>query len=42
MENSNSSFSFQHVPKDRITKAIKMLDPKKIVQSNDAPTKLVD
>ena len=27
-ENSVSSFSFQHVPKDKITKTIKMLDPK--------------
>ena len=41
MENSDSSFSFQHVPKDKITKAIEMLDPKKVVQSNDIPTKLI-
>ena len=41
MENSDSSFSFQHVPKDKITKAIKMLDPKKVIQSNDIPTKLI-
>ena len=41
MENSDSSFSFQHVPKDKITKTIKMLDPKKVVQSNDIPTKLI-
>ena len=40
MENSDSS-SFQHVPKDKITKTIKMLDPKKVVQSNDIPTKLI-
>ena len=41
MENSDSSFSFQHVSKYKITKAIKMLDPKKVVQSNDIPTKLI-
>ena len=41
MENSDSSFSFQHVPKDKITKTIEMLDPKKVVQSNDIPTKLI-
>ena len=41
MENSDSSFSFQHVPKDKTTKAIKMLDPKKVVQSNDIPTNLI-
>ena len=41
MENSDSSFSFQHVPKDKITKTIKMLDPKKVVQSNDIPAKLI-
>ena len=41
MENSDSSFSFQHVPKDKITKTIKMLDPKKVVQSNDIPTKSI-
>ena len=34
MENSDSSFSFQHVPKDKITKT-------KVVQSNDIPTKLI-
>ena len=39
MGNSGSSFLFQHVPKDKTTKAIKMLDPKKVVQSNDIPTK---
>ena len=38
MENSDSSFSFQHVPKDKITKTIEKLDPKKVVQSNDIPT----
>ena len=41
MENSDSSFSFQHVPKDKITKTIEMLDPKKVVQSNDIPAKLI-
>ena len=41
MENSDSSFSFQHVPKDKITKTIKKLDPKKVIQSNDIPTKLI-
>ena len=40
MQNSDSSFSFRQVPKDKITKTIKMLDPKKVVQSNDIPTKL--
>ena len=39
MGNSDSSFSFQHVPKDKTTKAIKILDPKKVVQSNDILTK---
>ena len=34
MENSDSSFSFQHIPKDKITKT-------KVVQSNDIPTKLI-
>ena len=38
MENSDSSFSFQHVPKDKITKTIENQDPKKVVQSNDIPT----
>ena len=33
MENSDSSFSFQHIPKDKITKTIKILDPQKVVQS---------
>ena len=41
MENSDSSFYFQHVPKDKITKTIKVLDSKKVVQSNDIPTKLI-
>ena len=41
MENSDSSFSSQHVPKDKITKSIEMLEPKKVVQSNDIPTKLI-
>ena len=41
MENSDSSFSFQHFPKDKITKTIKMLDPKKVIQSNAIPTKLI-
>ena len=41
MENSDSSFSFQRVPKDKITKTIEMLDPKKVVQSNDISTKLI-
>ena len=38
MENSDSSFSFQHVPKNKIIKTIEKLDPKKVVQSNDIPT----
>ena len=41
MENLDSSFSFQQVPKDKITKTIKILDPKKVVQLNDIPTKLI-
>ena len=41
VENSDSSFSFQHVPEDKITKTIKMLDPKKGVHSNDIPSKLI-
>ena len=41
MENSDSSFSFQQVPKDKITKTNEELDPKKVVQSNDIPTKLI-
>ena len=41
MENSDSSFCFQHVLKDTITKTTEMLDPKKVVQSNDIPTKLI-
>ena len=31
MENPDSSFCFQQVPKDKITKAIEKLDPKKAV-----------
>ena len=31
VENSDPSFSFQHVPKDKITKTIKKIDPKKVV-----------
>ena len=31
VENSDSSFSFQLGPKDKITKTMKMLDPKKVV-----------
>ena len=42
MENSDSTFSFQHVPKDKIAKTIKILDPKKVVQSNDIPAKLIN
>ena len=41
MENLDCSFSFQQVPKDKITKTIKILDPKKVVQLNDIPTKLI-
>ena len=41
MDNSDSSFTFQHIPKDKITKTIKMLDPKKVVQSNDIPSKFI-
>ena len=41
MENLDSSFPFQQVPKDKITKTIKILDPKKVVQLNDIPTKLI-
>ena len=41
MENSDCSFSFQYVPKDKITKTTEMLDPKKVVQSNDIPTNLI-
>ena len=41
MENSDSSFSFQHISKDKIIKTIKMLNPKKVVQSNHIPTKLI-
>ena len=41
MENSDCSFTFQHVPKDKVTKTIEKLDPKKVVQSNDIPPKLI-
>ena len=40
MENSDF-FYFQHVPKRKITKTIEKLDPKKVAQSNDIPTKLI-
>ena len=40
-KNLNSSFSFQHVLKDKITKIINLVDPKKIVQLTDIPTKLI-
>ena len=40
-ENSDSSFSFLQVLQYKITKTIKMLDPKKVVQSKDIPTKLI-
>ena len=39
MENSDYSFCFQDVPKDKITETIKVLDPKKVVQSTDIPLK---
>ena len=41
MENSDFSFSFQHAPKDKITKTIDKLGSKKVVQSNDIPNKLI-
>ena len=41
MENPDTYFSFQHVSKYKITKTIEKLDPKKVVQSNDIPTKLI-
>ena len=41
VENSDSSFSFQLGPKDKITKTMKMLDPKKVVQSTDILTKVM-
>ena len=41
VENSDSSFSFQLGPKDKITKTMKMLDPKKVVQSTDILTKVI-
>ena len=40
MENSDSSFSFRHVPQNKLTKMIEELDRKKVVQSNDITTKL--
>ena len=40
-KNLNSSFSFQHVLKDKITKIINLADPTKIVQLTDIPTKLI-
>ena len=33
--------SFQHVPKDKITKIIKMLDSKEVVQTIDISIKLI-
>ena len=41
MENSDSSFSFQQVPKDKITKTINMLDPRKVAQVKHIPTELI-
>ena len=41
VENLDSSFSFQLGPKDKITKTMKMLDPKKVVQSTDILTKVM-
>ena len=41
MEISDSSFSLQRVPKDKITKTIEKLDPKKVAQSKDIPAKLI-
>ena len=41
VENSDSSFSFQLGPKDKITKTMKILDPKKVVQSTDILTKVI-
>ena len=37
----NSDSSFQQVLKDKVIKTIKKLDPKKVVQLNDIPTKLI-
>ena len=41
MENLDSSFPFQHVPKDEIIKTNKMLNLKKEVYSTDIPIKLI-
>ena len=41
MENSDSSFHFQHVPKDKISKTIKKLEPKNERQSIVIRTKLI-
>ena len=41
-KNWDCSFAIQHVPKNRITKITKMLDPKKVVLSTDIPTKLIE
>ena len=38
----NSDSSFQQVLKDKVIKTIKKLDPKKVVQLNDIPTKLIN
>ena len=37
----NSDSSFQQVPKDKVIKTIEKLDPKKVIQLNDVPTKLI-
>ena len=42
MENLDSSFPFQHVPKDEIIKTNKMLNLKKEVYSTDIPIKLIN
>ena len=39
--NRQTNSCFQQFPKDKITKTIKILDPKKVVQLNDIPTKLI-
>ena len=41
MENSDSSFYFQHFPKGKIAKTIKVLDTKKVVQSADTPANVI-
>ena len=38
----NSDSSFQQVLKDKVIKTIEKLDPKKVVQLNDIPTKLIN